>query len=300
MIKVSKDGATSEILASGFRAANGVCVNGDGTFYISDQEGHWTPKNEINLITPGGFYGNMMGWHEGREPDDFVPPVVLMHNSFDRSPAAQLWVTSQRWGPLEGALLSLSYGTGQVDLVMLQDVDGTKQGGVMHLPMTDFPTGVMRGRFHPEDGQLYCCGLFGWSSNKTSPGGFYRVRYTGKPLNMPLGLEATSRGMLIHFSDPLDPESATDYGNYAVTRWNYKRTKSYGSEDYSVKNGRQKGRDRVRVEKAVLQDNKKSVLLEILDMRPSMQMEIKYRIKAADGAELSDTIHNTIHKVPGA
>ena len=297
LIKVSRDGSSSEILANGFRAANGVCVNGDGTFIISDQEGHWTPKNRINWITPGGFYGNMMGYHEGRQVNDFQQPVVWIHNNFDRSPAEQLWVTSDRWGPLKGSLLNLSYGTGQIHVVMIEDVDGTKQGGLVRLPIPDFPTGVMRGRFHPVDGQLYCCGLFGWSSNKTNPGGFYRVRYTGEPLYLPIGLRASRNGMTITFTQPLDAESAGDYANYAVSRWNYKRTANYGSDDYSVKNPRKKGRDRVRVENAVLSDDKKSVLLEIRDMQPSMQMEITYRIKAADGTELSQTIHNTIHKV---
>ena len=65
LIKVTPDGQSSEIIASGFRAPNGVCVNPDGTFYVSDQEGHWTPKNEINLIEKGKFYGNLMGYHKG-------------------------------------------------------------------------------------------------------------------------------------------------------------------------------------------------------------------------------------------
>jgi hypothetical protein len=34
-------------------------LNGDGTFFVTDQEGHWTPKNRINRVKPGGFYGNM-------------------------------------------------------------------------------------------------------------------------------------------------------------------------------------------------------------------------------------------------
>ena len=64
LLKVAADGSKTEILANGFRAANGVCVNGDGSFYVTDQEGHWTPKNRINRVVPGGFYGNMLGYHE--------------------------------------------------------------------------------------------------------------------------------------------------------------------------------------------------------------------------------------------
>ena len=64
---MSKDGSRTEIVANGFRAANGVCVNADGTFFVTDQEGHWTPKNRINWVHPGGFYGNMFGYHDRTE-----------------------------------------------------------------------------------------------------------------------------------------------------------------------------------------------------------------------------------------
>ena len=298
LIKVSPDGTHSEVLASGFRAANGVCVNADGTFIISDQEGHWTPKNRINWITPGNFYGNMMGWQEGRSENDFELPIVWIHNNFDRSPAEQLWVPpSSAWQELRGSLLNLSYGTGEMHVVLMQEVNGRRQGGLVRLPGVDFPTGVMRGRFHPQDGQLYCCGLFGWSSNKTTAGGFYRVRRTAQPLNLPVRLQATTAGMRITFSDPLDLASARDFANYAVTRWNYRRSANYGSDDFSVKNPRKKGRDRVRVDAAEVSQEGRTVLLRIPDMQPSMQMEISYRLKAANGVELSQTIHNTIHEV---
>src|SRR6185437_15364594 len=53
LLRVAPDGSKTEILATGFRAANGVCQNHDGTFVITDQEGHWNPKNRINWVTPG-------------------------------------------------------------------------------------------------------------------------------------------------------------------------------------------------------------------------------------------------------
>ena len=50
LLRVSKDGSKTDILATGFRAPNGVCVNPDGTFFLTDQEGFWLPKNRINLV----------------------------------------------------------------------------------------------------------------------------------------------------------------------------------------------------------------------------------------------------------
>jgi hypothetical protein len=60
---VSADGARTDILATGFRAANGVCLNDDGTFFVTDQEGHWMPKNRINRVRRDGFYGNIFRLH---------------------------------------------------------------------------------------------------------------------------------------------------------------------------------------------------------------------------------------------
>ena len=299
LLKVSKDGSKTEIVATGFRAPNGLSVNRNGAFITSDQEGHWNPQNRINWVEPGGFYGYMLSYDgmTGRTYDESTPPVVWIHNQFDRSPSEQVWVEGDRWGLPDGALVNLSYGTGQISHIMHEKIGDVRQGGVVRIPLEEFPTGVMRGRFHPEDGQLYVAGLFGWSGRKTKPGGFYRIRYTGKPLNLPLELHATTQGMAITFTDPVDPETATDPEFYAVGRWTYRTTAEYGSADYKVSNPDERGRDEVSVTGVTLSDDGKTVLLEIPDMQPSMQMEIKYNIKAADGTPMLQWINNTIHVV---
>lgn len=296
LLKVAKDGSKTEIVAGGFRAPNGVCVNHDGTFIVSDQEGHWTPGNRINWVKPGGFYGYMMGYHQGRSPDDFEPPILWIHKNFDRSPAEQLWVTSDQWGPLKGKLLSLSYGTGRIHNIMHERVGGVVQGGIVALPVPEMPTGIMRGRFHPRDGQLYVAGLFAWAGNKTKPGGFYRVRYTGKPLHVPVALRTTRRGLTLQFTDALDPGTATE-GDFAVSRWTYQRTAKYGSQDYKISQKDVPGHDPVELTGVKLLDDHKSLLLEIPDLQPAMQMEIKYRVTFADGAQMSQLIESTIHRL---
>ena len=67
LLKVSADGSATTILANGFRAANGVCLNPDGSFYVTDQEGHWMPMNRVNRVMPGSFHGNM--WSHGAPAD---------------------------------------------------------------------------------------------------------------------------------------------------------------------------------------------------------------------------------------
>jgi putative heme-binding domain-containing protein len=291
LLRVSKDGSQTEILATGFRAPNGVCVNRDGTFFLTDQEGFWVPKNRIDLVERGGYYGNFWAYHDVTDPSDAAmkQPLVWITNAFDRSPSELLWVTGDGWGPLKGSLLNFSYGYGKVYVVPYEKVGGQVQGGMCELPLPQFPTGVMRGRFHPDNGQLYCLGMFAWAGNQTQPGGFYRVRYTGKPVYLPVGLKATKGGMVITFSGALDPKAAGDPTNYAVQTWSLKRSEQYGSGHYDAKPAQVTG--------AKVSADGKTVTLEIADLKPTWSMAIKYHVRAAGGATVQGLLHNTIHRL---
>jgi putative heme-binding domain-containing protein len=294
LLRVSKDGSRTDILATGFRAANGVCLNPDGTFIVTDQEGHWNPKNRINWVKEGGFYGNMFGYHDVTNPSDdaMEQPLCWITNTFDRSPAELLWADSNKWGPLEGSLLNLSYGYGKVYVVPHETVNGQVQGGMCELPLPQFPTGIIRGRFHPQNGQLYTCGMFAWAGSQQQPGGFYRIRYTGKPVHLPLKLNAHKNGMSITFSGKLDPKSATDLNNYAVKIWSLKRTANYGSKHYNEHN--------LPVTSATLSQDGKTLFLEIPSITPTWSMEIRYSLRSDRGQKVDGTIHNTIHNLGDA
>lgn len=289
LLKVSKDGKTTEILATGFRAANGVCLNPDGTFFVTDQEGFWTPKNRINKVEKGGFYGNMWGYTEQTDTSDSAmkQPLCWITNDFDRSPAELIWVPEKTWGPLAGSLLNTSYGMGKIYVVPHETVNGQAQGGMCALPLPTFPTGVMRPRFHPTDGHLYVCGMFAWAGNVTAPGGFYRVRYTGKPVDLPVGLKAMAGRVEVTFTDPLDPK-AVDAKDFAVKVWGLKRTQNYGSKHIAEKP--------LTVAKATLADDGRTVRLDLPDLAPTWCMEIRYRLKGNDARSISGTIHNTLHE----
>ncbi len=292
LLKVSKDGSKTEIVATGFRAPNGVCVNEDGTFYITDQEGHWTPKNRIDLVRPGKFYGYMWAYdHPASGADEFMEqPAVWITNDMDRSPGEIVRVTGDQWGPFHGALLNISYGMGRIFLFPNETVRGQLQGGVVQLPVPDFPTGIMRGRFHPGNGQLYVCGLVGWASNQHQDGGFYRIRYTGHPANMPVALHAERGAFRITFTDELEAAPARNPGNYSVKVWGLKRTENYGSQHYSE--------HPLSVTAATLAADGRTVRLGIPDLAPTQGMEIKCSLRAKDGTAFSRTIHNTILALP--
>jgi hypothetical protein len=292
LLRVSRDGRRTDILATGFRAANGVCLNPDGSFVVTDQEGFWNPKNRINWVTldPSGnpkFYGNMFGYTDVTDSSDAAmqPPLCWITNQFDRSPAELLWVTSERWGPLQGSLLNLSYGYGKVFVVPHENVRGTMQGGMVELPIPPFPTGVMRGRFHPTDGQLYLCGMFAWAGNATQPGGLYRLRATGEAVHLPVELHATKSALRLTFTEPL--ERAIDAGNIQIKTWSLKRTAEYGSKHYDEQP--------LDVRAAKLSADGKTLVLQVADLRPTWCMEIKYKLRSVGGQRVSGVLHNTIH-----
>jgi hypothetical protein len=292
VLRVSADGRHTEILANGLRAANGICLNPDGSLFVTDQEGHWTPMNRINRVVEGGFYGNMYSFGA---PDDvadnaMLHPICWPTKSFDRSPAELVWVDSERWGPLKGLLLNLSYGYGQVYVVPHEKVGNQWQGGMSPLPSLRFPTGIMRARFHPRNGQMYACGLFAWSSNQqASAGGLYRLRYTGKPAHVPIGLAAEADGIKITFSESLDPTVATDPENFLVETWSLKRAANYGSELYDEKV--------LEITRAILSDGDRSVTLLMPEIKPTWGMQISYDLSDAAGNRFSGVIQNTIHNL---
>jgi putative heme-binding domain-containing protein len=294
LLRVRRDGSHTEILANGFRAANGVCLNSDGSFVVTDQEGFWNPKNRINWVTlradgKPNFYGNMLGYHDVTDTSDaaMVQPLCWITNSFDRSPAELLWVDSNRWGPLNGSLLNLSYGYGKAYLVQHENVHGTMQGGMIELPVPAFPTGVMRGRFHPIDGQLYLCGMFAWAGSATHPGGLYRIRVLDKPMYLPTELHVSKSRLKLTFTDPLDPESL-DVKNMRIKTWSLRRTADYGSKHFDDKT--------LAIRAATLSTDAKTMTLEVDELQPTWCMEIKYDVRGADGTPVAGVIHNTIHE----
>ena len=238
----------------------------------------------------------MWGFSDVTDPSDSAmeQPVCWLTNAFDRSPAQLLWVDTDNpaWKPLAGSLLCLSYGYGKIFVVPHEVVEGQMQGGECALPIARFPTGVMRGRFHPGNGQLYTCGLFGWAGDQTEPGGFYRVRATGKPMFLPIGLTAHKDGMKLRFTGVLDRQAASDASRYSARIWSIKRSVSYGSDHY--------GERSLEIKAASLSADGRTVFLEIPDIRPTRCMEINYRLRGRGGETVEGMIHNTIHKLGDA
>ena len=328
MLKVSKDGSKLEIFATGLRAPNGAGMGPRDELTVSDNQGHWMPASKLNLVKKGGFYGMTPAAHrettlmrngtnllvnpsdmkaraslkippfDGKAPipTGYDQPICWLPMNMDNSSGGQVWATTGKWGPLKDHMLFMSYGRGTLFHVMTEEVDGVTQAGMVKFPLK-FQTGLMRGRVHPKDGQVYVSGLRGWQTDGTKDGGFYRVRYTGRPIHTPLELHALNDGLQIEFTGELDAASATDPANYAIEQWNYTYSGNYGSPEWSVADPKLKKHDKVEIKSARLAKDRKTVLLEITGFQPVNQMKIKMSLKAADGTAINQEIYNTIHKL---
>lgn len=290
LLRVSKDGSKTTIVANGFRAANGVSVNDDGTFYVTDQEGHWTPKNRINLVRPGSFNGNMWsyGAPEDKSDEAMSQPLIWLTNEFDRSPGELVRVTPSSWAPLQNKLIDISYGMGRMNLI-LQDESNPAQGAAVAMSVPDFPTGAMRGRFHPTTGDLYTCGMAVWASNKIQDGGLYRVRRTATALNLPISWKTTKDNITVMFSDPLDKASAEELTHHTVKVWDLARSANYGSKHLKEHT--------LKITSAKLSEDGQTLNLTIPELAPTRGLELQCTLTSANGKGFTRSLHATIHKL---
>ncbi|MGI9241004.1 MAG: hypothetical protein ACR2RV_09385, partial [Verrucomicrobiales bacterium] len=87
--------------------------------------------------------------------------------------------------------------------------------------------------------------------------------------------------------DPVDAESASTLENYRVKVWGLKRTKNYGSPHVDERD--------LKISRAEVLEDGKSVLLHLPEIAPTWCMEIEYKLKGAAGEEVRGTLNNTVH-----
>lgn len=297
LLRCNVDGSGVEVYCTGFRHPMALSVSPTGQVTGSDQEGNWIPSTRVDYFKQGGFYGFMPGHHRSVQPTIYDPPVCWMPRSLDNSAGGESWIPDNLWGSLGGQLLHLSYGRCRIQYVLPpQRVDDALQTGAVDLGLK-FLSGIMRARFHPIDHHFYVCGLNGWQTAAVRDGCLQRVRRTDKPLLLPMELAAHTRGMMIKFSQPLDPETASDIRRYGFSQWNYRYSGEYGSKFWSVTQPNREGTDTLKVIKATLQSDGCSVFLEIPQLRPAMQCQLTYDVRTKDQTPLSGDLYHTIYKL---
>ena len=86
---MSPDGKKLDVVATGFRAPNGIGIGPHGEMTSGDNEGTWTPACKINWIKPGGFYGVVHLAHRDPPPTDYDRPLCWLPKRVDNAAAVR-------------------------------------------------------------------------------------------------------------------------------------------------------------------------------------------------------------------
>ena len=310
--KISPDGKTFEVVATGLRAPGGVGIGPNGEISTGENEGTWEPACKINFVRAADapvFFGCEPSQHDVKTP--YTEPLCFMPMDVDNSGGSQVWVTPEaKIGLNDGEMIHLSYGQSSIFRVLPQQVGNKLQGGVSKLPIK-LQSSAMRARFHL-DGSMYVLGFRGWQTNAATECAFQRIRYTGAPVPNPDKFEATKTGVRLHFAQTIDKELANDPTSYSVQRWNYVRSVQYGSGEFSVdqpdveretaaalkESKGFKKRDEVKVTAAKLLPDGKTIELELEGMKPSMGLKVGYDLEGDKAGVIKGEVYSTVYATP--
>lgn len=301
LVRISADGRSAELLADGFRNPDGVGLHPDGIVTVPCSEGEWTPASMICALRPdaprpqlderiGGHQPPFFGYRgprDGRAPE---LPLVYLPRGLDNSAGAQTFIDSDRWGPFAGKMLHYSFGTGTHFLLLMDDVDGQLQGGVVPLA-GEFSSGAHRGRFNPLDGQLYVSGMAGWGSYTVEDGCFQRVRFTGDRVQAPVAFHVHQNGVQIDFAAPLERSVCEQSGSHFAQCWNYRYSGAYGSPEFSTRHPGVRGHDVLSISGAHVVAGGRSLFLELPDLQPANQLHLRMHVDDGEGHDLFLTVH---------
>lgn len=293
ILKISADGRSIKHYATGFRGPYLGIHPETGVLSASDQQGNYMPSTPILLVNEGDYYGVPATVHRDPVPG-ITPPLLWIPHNVDRSGTGQVWITSDRMGPLSGGLVHLSYGRPGLFKVLIDSTGNAVQGGVSVIA-GNYPAPVMKGAINPRDGQLYVTGFSLWGSNSSAISAFIRLRYTGLPGLLPEKFQARDGGVMIRFGVELDEETATNPANYQVKRWNYQRSEQYGSGHYKLDGT--PGEELLPVFSAHLSDDKHAVFIVVPNIGKVMQMQVSYDLKSAGGPAMNDDLWFTVNHV---
>ena len=298
IIRIGADGKSASLIAEGFRNPDGLGIYPDGVITVPCSEGEWTPTSMICTVRSDqasedksvppfyGYRGNRFGNRPLEVP---VLPMVYLPRGLDNSSGGQAYVDSDRWGPLKGQMIHLSYGTGAHFLLLRDEIDGTMQGAVVPLN-GEFLSGAHRGRFNPLDGQLYVSGMGGWGTYTPELGSLQRVRYTGEKVQLPIGIHAHANGIAIRFPEPLD-SSVDDPRRHFAQAWNYRYSAAYGSAEYSASHYGARGHDLMEIKAVHRLDDGRTLFLELPELQPVNQLHLLLTLSPGKQVELFATCH---------
>ncbi|MBX3412837.1 MAG: c-type cytochrome [Pirellulales bacterium] len=274
---------------AGLRFPMGLALNREGDLFATDNQGNYTPFNELNHLRQGKRYGfiNKLENRPGFRPEATLAAIDIPHPwtrsvngiCFLNTPdAVRDELGRDLFGPFEGHLLGCEYDTRSLVRMSLEQVGGEYQGAVY--PFSRAPAAGEESLLGPlvcqvaPDGDLYVGNIrdsaWGGGANNGSI-----VRLCPRA-ELPPGIaevRATNDGFTIAFTRPAERAQLENVKFYSVSSFRRIPTSDYGGPD----------QDR-RTEKILAAEatpDGRQVRLRLEELREGFVYEI--RIRPMDG-----------------
>lgn len=299
VVEIAADGKSFRRVGFGLRQPYIGVDPKTGLVTASDQQGNWVPATPIHVIGDDSYHGFQPEPLKDNvtHPKAISEPPVWLPHFVNSSGASQVWLRDAKMGPLNDSLIHIGFNRPEIFKVYFDESGKMRQGAVAPV-LNGFPSGLLKGRIHPVDGTLWLAGFKIWGTSAEQISGIYRVRMTKAPCWVPEDVRSSDRGVLLRFSQPVDPAIAANPASYSVDRWNYIRTHQYGSGNYKLDG--KPGQESVSVTSAYLSRDGKAVFLGIPGMEPVHSLRVTYRVPDPSGqlppAEAIQHAYLTIHQ----
>ncbi|HJT35353.1 MAG TPA: c-type cytochrome [Pirellulales bacterium] len=296
-----------ELLSAGLRFPMGLAIDPDGALFATDNQGNYTPFNELNHIVPGARYGfiNKLEAKPGFQPA-FEEPAVAIPHPWTRSVNGICFLTTPEavrrkggdtmFGPFEGQLLGCEYDTRRLIRLSLEKIGDTYQGAAY--PFNSEPAAGAETFEGPvvcavsPAGDVYIGNLrdSGWGGGQNT-GSIVRLRPSGE---LPLGIaeiHAEHDGFSLIFTGPVAAEQARLVKNYSVSSYRRITTPAYGSLDVD--------RAEETITAVEVPTDGRSARLRLARLRPDFVYELRVANLAPHGRVLFPAeAYYTLRKIP--
>ncbi len=297
----------AEPLCGGLRFAQGIALSRSNDLFVTDNQGNYTPFNELNHVVRGARYGflNRLESDRGLNPPHRSAAVEIPHlwtrsvNGIcflDTPPVVRERLGHELYGPLAGQMVGCEYDTRRLVRMSLERVGGDFQGAVYPLsiePSAGAETfeGPLVCQVAP-NGDLYIGNIrdSGWGAGSNT-GSLVRLRWRGE---LPPGIaevKVAADGFSMTFTRPVDRGRAAQAGNYAVTSYRRTSTPTYGGPDQD--------RRVERIEAAEVSTDGQHVSLKLAELREGFVYEYHVRDLGGDGRFFPSEAYYTLrHRLP--
>lgn len=255
MLKITEDGEMTPF-ATGLRSPAGFGFNPEGDIFYTENQGDWIGSGWMTHLERGDFAGHPQGlrWSsKDKSPLDLSmaeiddsdgltlyeqsqsipelknPAAWFPHTILGISTSDILYIDgNDKLGPFDGQFLVGDQGHSKIMRVALEKVKGEYQGAVFGF-REGFQSGIIKLAWGPEDDVYVGMTNRGWGSTGQDPYGIQRLDWNGDVPFEIQSIQAESNGFTLMFTEPVNPETASNVSNYKITDFTYRYDAAYGS-----------------------------------------------------------------------